>query len=131
MKTLNSKLLLIVSIIMISVSCSSTKWIEGSWTGVGKQIDNKTWEMEFTAKPQADYKINYPGLSCSGNWKVMSKKGNQITFREEITINEMSRCDQGGEIVATKINDNKMELVFYLRSYDPVNPIATATLTKK
>lgn len=121
--------LLLISCLLFS--CSGTKWITGTWEGNGDQIDGKSWKIKLDSDGQSNYEIEYPSLSCSGTWAIISKKKNEIIFQEKIDQNDKGKCDQGAEIHATRIDKNQVKLVFYLRSYDAEKAIATGIVKRK
>lgn len=110
-------------------SCVSTKWLSGKWNGTGVQIDKMSWRVELDAENMKKIKIDYPSLACGGDWKIMTKSENLITFKENISYG-VDKCDQGVEAFVKKISENEIEVTYYLRSYDPKNPIATAKLKR-
>ena len=61
--------IIIVALLFLS-SCSTTKWTHGTWTGVGKQIDNATWDVKLNVSDNDEFKIEYPTLSCGGTWTI-------------------------------------------------------------
>lgn len=134
----------IVAIVISLSSCSSNKWVYGTWTGIGKQVDNATWEVKLNVTENEEFKIEYPSLSCGGSWKITgnsksSSKSNSTgkTVRLELIMLETiefgtQNCDQGVEVRLSQTDDpNKIKATYYLKSYDPNNPIAEAILTKQ
>ncbi len=126
---MRNNLLYLVLVALLFSSCSSTKWLKGSWGGTGYQIDGHTWEVALDATDQADIKIDYPSLSCSGEWTILQSEKDFILLKENITTG-VDRCDQGNEVEVTRINKNEINVEFYLRWFNPDKPIATARLKK-
>jgi hypothetical protein len=124
------KLIVLIALALLMNSCSNTKWLRGTWEGTGNQIDGKTWKIELTVPKGTPISINYPDLSCGGEWGLTKKQFHKAIFSEKI-ITGLNKCDQGCEIHAKKSGTHEIELVYYLRSFDPEKPIATAKLKKK
>lgn len=125
-----SKFVLLSCLIIVLNSCSSTKWIEGEWEGTGYQIDEHTWEVNLHSLDLENIAIDYPDLSCGGEWEIVEKSRKQIIFKENLLYGTW-RCDQGVEVHVSKAKKQSINLEFYLRSYDPINPIANARLSRK
>lgn len=117
-------------IALLGTSCSSTKWMQGSWAGTGDQTDGQKWGIELTVNSDTDIQISYPSLSCGGTWKLMQKDKEAIQLKETISTGTMN-CNQGVEIHASKLGDGKMKVLFYLRAYNAEKPVASAILSKK
>ena len=118
--------LTIISILLLA--CSPTRMLNGTWTGVGDQIDGAKWDVVLTVK-NADINIDYPSLKCGGEWRLVKKPETTIEFKELILFGA-DKCDQGVEVHVKKISNDKLEVLYYLREYDPTNPVATAELNK-
>ena len=116
------------AILLMITSCSPTRMINGTWTGVGDQIDGNQWDVVLTAK-NANVVIEYPSLECGGEWRLAQKPAEDIEFKELILFG-VERCDQGVEVHVKKVSKNQLKVVYYLREHDPNQPIATAVLTK-
>jgi hypothetical protein len=61
--------LIFVSTLSSTAQESSGKWFDGTWTGVGYQINNAgSWSIKLTCNSSENtYLIEYPTLKCSGN----------------------------------------------------------------
>lgn len=116
--------------------------LTGNWTGKGKQTDGQTWDIDLTFEKNDKINISYPSLGCSGNWtyeasivfnpstgKLVHDHDNSF-YRETIVIGT-DKCDQNGEIHLKQIDKKSLKLTYYLRSYDPKNPIAEGTVYKQ
>ncbi len=124
------KLILLAGILAIAISCHAQgpKWLKGKWQGIGDQIDGMQWQAKLDATNLEDIKIEYPDLSCGGNWKMENKTGKTARMVENLTFGE-DKCDQGVEMVVEKMSKGKIKVTYFLKSYSP-DPIASAILTK-
>lgn len=124
------KLTYLIAPLLILTSCSGTKWINGTWAGVGHQIDGKKWKVELEADIDGEVKVNYPTLSCGGHWEVTEKDKKQLKLAEKITTGK-DKCDEGVDVEVKKLSKNQIEVLYYLRWYNGDAPIATAQLKKQ
>ncbi|NDV77860.1 hypothetical protein D0T57_02600 [Dysgonomonas sp. 511] len=59
--------------------------IDGTWSGTISN-DYTSYEMILECDySQNSYIVNYPTYGCGGYFSLLSKKGNQATFRENTT----------------------------------------------
>ena len=120
-----------ITFLFISVfltSCIEYRSLRGEWTGVGYQIDNSQWDVVLTVKGR-QIDINYLSLNCSGEWRFAGRDGDDFEFKELI-LEGIDRCDQGVEVHVQKISEEEVRVQYFIRSYDPNDPVATATLKK-
>ena len=111
-------------------SADKLAWLNGHWEGVGYQIDGKTWKVELRKdKDSKNIKISYPSLGCSGEWTVVKNEKERILLKEKI-IEGANRCDQGVDVVLTKVNDTHIAITYFLKSYSE-NAIAHTLLIKQ
>ena len=120
-------LMLLLALITFSTSCSNSKMLIGNWKGTGNQIDGNKWQVDLKYSDKENISIDYPDLSCGGFWSILKEDKKVIVFKEKIEYGVLY-CDQGVEVIVNKIDKNTIQLNFYLRSYDPIKPIADATL---
>lgn len=135
------KMYFVLMSLLLSVVCSSwtfhpdgssdkLAWLNGKWEGVGYQIDGQTWKVELNKdKDKRIIDISYPSLGCSGEWTVVKNEKERVLLKEKITIGA-DRCDQGVEIVLTKVNDTHVAVTYFLKSYSE-NAIAHTVLVKQ
>lgn len=104
-------------------------WIDGTWRGIGYQIDGATWDVLFTKDEKGELSISYPTLSCVGVWKIVSTEENRIVLKEEITT-VGSTCDQGTIVILNKVTPKHIAVSYFLPT-DQERVIAYSTLTKQ
>lgn len=105
-------------------------WTYGTWQGIGYQIDGANWPMELRHRVgEAAPLVDYPSLSCSGDWRVVKATPTRIDYVERITEGT-SNCDLGVRIIVLKVDANQIAVVFKLPSYGD-KAIAHALLTRE
>lgn len=123
-------LFVLISLFSCAQDSENLDWLMGSWEGKGVQIDDATWKIELNAESETSIKISYPDLGCGGVWNRIEDDVEGLQYVESITLG-LRKCDQGVEVVVSKIDENTIKLVYYLRAYDPNNPIAEATMYRQ
>jgi hypothetical protein len=95
-------------ILPFSVSSQNTKlkWLDGEWNGVGYQVDNNsTWSIKLTVSSSSNsFKIEYPSLSCGGDWKLESFDENKARFTEDLN-GGLNGCVSNSVMILTKVDD--------------------------
>lgn len=74
------------------------------------------------------YIVEYPSLSCRGDWVLVEKGAGWAVFTEKLHSGS-NRCRDGGKVVLQR-KDGTQILFQYFRP-DATAPVATATLDKK
>lgn len=120
-------------LIMLSACVSNKnntkKWLKGTWKGVGYQTDGQEWETVVDATNLKNIKVNYSGLLCSGDWKIVFQTPKQLILQETIKTG-IDKCDQNVKIVIDKTdNPNIIKVCYFLPNQQ--EKIATADLQKK
>ena len=106
-----------------TISCSSSKrnslktnpsWVIANWQGSAYQFDTKeNWTMTLAVDSLTnDFKIDYPSLQCSGNWKVIRISENRIELREKITRG-IRNCVTRGKVVLEHRSDHTAFRYYY------------------
>ena len=113
---------------LLLTSCIEYRSLRGTWTGIGYQIDESQWDVVLQVKGR-QIDINYPSLSCNGEWRFAGQVEDDFEFKELI-LEGIDRCDQGVEVHVQQLSKHQVAVQYYLRWYNPNDPIATATLTK-
>lgn len=104
------------------------KWAEGIWEGTAYQSGpDKAWPVKLAVQNNS-YSIEYPALTCAGEWTLTGKKGSQAMFRERI-VRGGTKCEDGGEVVLEKVSNT--QLVFKYVSPRTNEIIASAILNKR
>jgi hypothetical protein len=106
-------------------------WLDGSWEGVGYQIDALPWTIEVDCNTEKElFLIRYPSLNCQGFWTIESTEMNQVVFREKIAKGEHT-CLLEGLVVVTRVDDTHITYS-YFEEIDGKRVLnAFSTLTKK
>lgn len=102
------------------------EWINGTWIGIGYQLDTKTsWQIKLTCNTRLQkFTIDYPTLSCNGNWKPTSMDAQTARFTEVITEGT-SNCVNGGSVVITKIDKNYITYSYFAPYSEELGAYAT------
>ena len=107
---------------------SETRWLRGSWEGVGYQMDTETtWPMKLVRKGNR-YSVEYPSLTCSGRWRLLSASRNLVRFREEITVGR-EHCTDRGTVIIQRLSRRQIAYRYYIRGARDVT--ASAILNRK
>ena len=107
---------------------SDTRWLRGSWEGVGYQMDTEsTWPMKLVRKENR-YSVEYPSLNCSGRWRLLSASRNLVRFREEITVGR-EHCTDQGTVIVQRLSRRQIAYRYYIRGARDVT--ASAILNRK
>jgi hypothetical protein len=109
----------------VGASVAVSDWLEGSWEGSGYQNNGLIWTVQLTAS-QGSYQVNYPTLSCSGNWTRTSIDPAKAMFKEVIAVNRTKCLD--GHVVVTKIDSKHVTFSWW---YENGTLGAWSTLIKK
>ena len=82
--------------------------IGGSWTGTGYQVGpngpQSSWTISMNVHADIASRIDYPSLGCRAALHELSRHGDEIEFREEITE---GNCITGGTI-NVRFRDNRV-----------------------
>lgn len=107
---------------------SKKSWLNGTWLGTGYQVDDDSkWTINFTAKTNK-YRIEYPSLSCGGEWYLTSVDSKKAVFKENITFGS-DKCTDNGTVTLEKVNSTQLSFRYSNPNTSKVN--ATAVLDKK
>jgi hypothetical protein len=106
-----------LSITDLQAQHKKTKWLDGSWVGVGYQpvaLSQTTWEIFL----DYDYDnniitINYPSFPCSGHWKLVKADKNKAEFIEYIDEGK-EYCNDLGVIIVTRIDERYITISYFL-----------------
>ena len=97
------------SIFFVSAHNQTESWLNGTWEGAAYQRDIKSsWTMRLVAEGDK-YSIEYPSLSCGGEWILVSKDSNRARFRERITYGK-KQCVNNGNVFIERLNDSQIKL---------------------
>lgn len=89
-----------------SQAAFSQSWLYGKWKGTGKERDGETWSMQFQAS-KGKFRVKYPSLKCSGEWRLVSFNKYQAHFRENIKLNREA-CEPTGNVTIKRLNGNRL-----------------------
>jgi hypothetical protein len=106
----------------------SLKWFDGVWEGTGYQTNPKSnWSIKLTAQNDT-YVIEYPSLSCRGEWALIKKESGKARFKETITRG-LGRCENNGTVLIERIDDAQVSFKYSSPNTKAVT--STATLRKR
>ena len=124
MKTARAYLIVfLVGVLALVYACSGgtaretapvPEWIEGVWTGIGYQMDDKTtWSIRLIINGSDNvYRIEYPSLSCGGEWRLVAFNSHSGKFVENILVGR-DRCADNGTIVITRVDENHISFTYF------------------
>jgi hypothetical protein len=82
----------------------SNRWLEGIWEGTAYQSNTReNWTIKVTVH-NGTYRIDYPSLSCGGEWKLISMDASTAKFKEKLTYGQDS-CVNDGNVTIQKLNN--------------------------
>lgn len=103
-------------------------WLNGTWEGKAYQSNTKTsWTLKLTAQDNS-YSIEYPSLSCGGNWYLVSQDSRTARFKERITYGA-DKCVDNGNVLIERIDPSQVAFRYTLP--DSTDVVASATLRKQ
>lgn len=121
---------IVLGILLVLNTVVNAQKFNGNWIGIGNQIDGKSWDIFLNYQNENNINISYPSLDCSGNWTLKRSDKKTSIFKEQI-IEGSNKCDQGVEVHLQHLNKKTLKVLFYLREYDPKNPIAEGILYRQ
>lgn len=88
--------------------------LDGIWEGEGRSSVGRPqkWSIRLSAQ-SGNYKIDYPSLSCSGSWSLLSVTNGSASFFENIDIGKNNCVDQG-TVDLIWLENNKLKYIYYL-----------------
>ena len=82
---------------------STTSLYEGTWVGIGHQLNNgESWSIELKIEGD-NYTLMYPSIECSSKLTVVKREENKIMLKEKTSSDQ---CVDGGNIELEIINSN-------------------------
>lgn len=106
-------------------------WLDGSWEGVGYQIDALPWTIEVDCNIEKErFLIRYPSLNCQGFWTIERTETNQVVFREKIAKGEHT-CLLEGVVVVTRVDETHITYTYFEELAGKRVLSAFSTLTKQ
>lgn len=101
-------------------------WLDGMWEGAVNQINPKmTYSIKLTARNNR-YLVDYPSLSCGGEWALVDKTSGRAKFKEKLSYG-LGHCVDDGDIVIERVSDTQIGYKWIERS---TVVVANAILTK-
>lgn len=102
--------------------------LDGIWEGAAYQINTKTtWTIKLTARNNT-YFVEYPSLSCGGEWALVDKSFSSARFKEKITYG-IGRCVDDGDIIIERVSDSQISFKYIEPNSTVI--MASAILNKK
>lgn len=125
MKILLFVLLLSAQMVPLWAQRNDLKWLQGTWTGMGYQLDsNGIWEIKLSVQGK-DFRIEYPTLHCIGDWKLTETDVHIAQFKE-IILQGTGNCISNVSVYVTKVNKEYISISYFLSE----TLIAFSTLQK-
>ena len=119
---------LVIMATAVSAQTKSVSWIRGTWEGTGYQMDDKsTWSMLLKAQGRR-FSIDYPSLSCGGQWKLISISPSRARFSERLDHGQ-DKCADRGIVTVQRITRN--QLMFFYSYQGEKKVTASAILNRK
>jgi hypothetical protein len=82
-------------------------WLEGVWEGTAYQSNTKeNWTLRLTARNNT-FRIEYPSLSCGGEWKPLHRTKRIATFREKLTYGQ-NDCLDNVRVTIQRLSDTQV-----------------------
>lgn len=107
---------------------TNTSWLDGVWEGSAYQTNaNTSWTIKLTVQ-NSTYFIEYPSLSCGGNWTLINQSVNTVEFKEKITYGG-DHCTDDGNVIIERISDTQVRVKFFEPNSSVI--IAGTTLNKR
>lgn len=89
---------------------TSKRWLEGIWEGTAYQSDTKeNWILKLSVK-NGSYRVDYPSLSCGGEWKPIRLGKRIATFREKLTYGHNECVDN---VIVTIRRLNRTQVAYW------------------
>ncbi len=102
---------------------TSKGWLEGVWAGTAYQNNTKeNWTLKLTVKNHT-YRIDYPSLSCGGEWKLIRRGKRTAKFREKLTYGQ-SDCVDNVIITIQRLNQTQVAYWYVEPNQMRVNGVA-------
>jgi hypothetical protein len=103
-------------------------WLEGTWEGTAYQSNTKeNWTLRLTAKNN-QYRIEYPSLSCGGEWKPISHTRKIATFREKLTHGQ-GDCLDNVTVTIRRLSDT--QIIYWYVEPNQTRVMGIAVLDKQ
>jgi len=84
---------------------STTSLYEGTWVGMGHQLNNgESWSIQLNIEGD-NYTVMYPSIECSSKLTVVKREGNKITLKEKTSSGQ---CIDGGNVELEILNSNTL-----------------------
>jgi hypothetical protein len=97
--------------------------LEGVWEGTAYQSNTReNWTLRLTAKDRT-YRVDYPTLSCGGEWRLLRMGKRTATFREKLTYGQ-SECVDNVTVVIQKLNRRQVAYWYIEQNQTRVDGIA-------
>jgi hypothetical protein len=105
----------LISSIPIYAQNNKLQWLDGEWNGVGYQVDNNsTWSIKLTVNSTTNtFHIEYPSLSCGGNWKLDSFDENKAQFTEVLN-GGLNGCVSNSIMILTRVNEKHISFSCFM-----------------
>ena len=105
-----------ISIILISLTSCKSRWLVGSWEGLGQENEGTTWSVNLDANTKDEVNISYPGIEVMTKWEILFEKNDQIAYLEYNYFGS-ENDKQVYTVLVNRISDDILEIKYY--AFDP------------
>jgi hypothetical protein len=112
MKKLSLLLSMMLLVMAVHAGGKKTAPLKGNWTGVGYQVDGKTWQVVLDVSDEG-ISVTYPNIDegCTGKWTYVKKKKGVYEFIETI---DKGPCDNNVQVLVTTVKSCTIAVTYYL-----------------
>ena len=89
--------------------------ILGRWKGTLHQRNVRPFVVTATIRgfdALSRNTVRYTGITCSGHWTYLTRKGRSYEFREVITSGRGGKCKGAGGVTLTQVSAHRANYVF-------------------
>ena len=98
-----------------AVAQTNPGWLQGTWYGVGYQLDGRTWDVVLEVGNRS-IEVEYPTLGCSGKWTLSGEDEFQASGTEKI-LRGKSNCDVTVQLRITLVTRNEINVSYMLNMH--------------
>jgi hypothetical protein len=104
-------------------AAGTSGWLEGVWEGTAYQSNTReNWTLRLTATNQT-YRVDYPTLSCGGEWKLLRMDKRTARFREKLNYGQ-GKCVDNVTVIIQRLNRRQVAYWYVEQHQTRVDGIA-------